>query len=40
MKMCARLKKHLEEEIITQSYKEEDDDEDQASDYHRVHGQA
>jgi len=23
--MCARLKKHLEEEIITQSYKEEDD---------------
>ena len=31
--MCARLKKHLEEEIITQSYKEEDDDEDQAIDF-------
>ncbi len=28
MKMCARLKKHLGGGIITQSYKEEEDNED------------
>jgi len=35
------LKKDLEKEkITTQSYKEGENDEDQASDYHRVHGKA